>query len=77
MNVVFKYHLRVEPALQGTLARNYFVPGHQILLMNSVDLGKKRFFGQSRIYSLCISSMTPGHSFAEEQEAAEAFWNLW
>ena len=49
MNVVFKvgiYHLRVEPALQGTLARNYFVPGHQILLLNSVDLGKKRFFGQ-------------------------------
>ena len=46
MNVVFKYHLRVEPALQGTLARNYFVPGHQILLMNSVDLGKRRFFGQ-------------------------------
>ena len=49
MNFVFKvgiYHLRVEPALRGTLARNYFVPGHQILLMNSVDLGKKRFFGQ-------------------------------
>ena len=42
MNVVFKYHLRVEPALQDTLARNYFEPGHQILLMNSVDLGKKR-----------------------------------
>ena len=49
INFVFKvaiYHLRVEPALQGTLARNYFVPGHQILLMNSVDLGKERFFGQ-------------------------------
>ena len=35
------------------------------------------FLVKSRIYSLCISSTTPGHSFAEEQEAAEAFWNLW
>ena len=51
---------------------------------------KALFLVKSRIYFLCISSTTPGHFYDDiiclpppesaedkQQEAAEAFWNLW